>query len=111
MSSDLGGYPTSQITTAADKVVRQLTDRAPEAKVVLVSPMVNGTPSQITLDLSAGLQQVARRNDVAYVDATRWFANGGDLIGPDGVHPTDKGQRLLALRMQQALDKLGLVNG
>ncbi len=62
------------------------------------------------MELSAELERIARENDVAYVDATRWLATGGDVMSPDGLHPTAQGQQQLALRMEQELERLGLVS-
>lgn len=77
---------------------------------MLVSPFSFGEPGPLTLKLSAELERIAQENDIAYVDATRWLATGGDVMALDGIHPTEQGQKQLALRMEQELERLGLVS-
>lgn len=105
---DVRSYAVPRVTRAADRLVRRLAAEAPQAQVVLVSPFSSDSPGPLTRRLSANLRRVAERHDVAYVDATRWLASGPNLVGSDGVHPTAQGQRRLATRMEQALDRLGV---
>ena len=106
---DLGGYPTSRIAADAKQVVSQLADRAPNARIVLVSPFSAGDPGPLTQDLSARLEDVARAAGVPYVDATTWLPYR--LVAADGVHPTAAGQRRIAANMEQALVKAGVAQG
>ena len=107
-AADLRRYSSAQIMAAADRVVSRVVEGAPDAEIVLVSPFSNGEPHQRTLQLAAGLQQIAKSTGVAYVDATRWLEEGHRLFASDGVHPSPRGQRMLARRMERALVRLGV---
>lgn len=107
-AGDLGGYPMPQVVGGASDVVTRVVESFPKSQVVVVSPFSFGEPGPLTLEFSAELERIARENDVEYVDATRWLGTGGDVMSPDGIHPTELGQQQLAQRMEQALVELGL---
>jgi lysophospholipase L1-like esterase len=103
--SDIGG-PAGQAAEAADAVVDQVSRMAPDASVVLLSPFSNGAPGPLTRDMADQLRQVARANDVAFVDVTDVLPRGEDLIGSDGIHPTDAGHRRIAEEVTDDLRSL-----
>lgn len=105
---DVGAYPTARIATAAEDVVSQLVDGAPDAQVVVVSPFSNGDPGPFTLEFSSRLKEIAKQQDVPYVNATTWLPMGQGYFGADIYHPTDEGQRQVADRMEAALSDLGI---
>jgi lysophospholipase L1-like esterase len=108
--SDLGAYPVDRIVTAADNVVARLARQSPDAQLVLVSPFSNGDPGPLTRQLSAQLRQIARLNDAAYVDATRWLTDTNGLFGDENDQPTDLGQGVIADRMEAGLAELGVTD-
>jgi hypothetical protein len=109
--ADLGAYPIGRIVAAADDVVTRLARQSPDAQLVLVSPFSNGEPGPLTERLSEQLRQIAWLNDAAYVDATRWSANGNGLFGAEVDQPTDLGQGVMADRMERALTERGIAEG
>jgi lysophospholipase L1-like esterase len=108
--ADVGTYPVPRIAEEAAGVVERLVEQAPDSEIVLVSPFSNGPPGPLTTRLSDRLSEIARDNDVTYVDATGWLASGEELFAPDGVHPTDLGQQRIAMRMEAALRQRGLAS-
>jgi len=106
---DVGAWPTSQIAIAADDVISRLVEGAPDAQVVVVSPFSNGPPGPLTNEFTTSLVQITERHQLAYVDATEWLTASEGLFAPDGQHPNDRGQRVLAERMEQALVELGIL--
>lgn len=106
---DVGAWPTSQIAIAADDVISRLVEGAPDAEVVVVSPFSNGPPGPLTNEFTTSLVQITERHKLPYVDATEWLTESGGFFAPDGQHPTDRGQRVLAERMEQELVELGIL--
>jgi lysophospholipase L1-like esterase len=72
---------------------------APSARLLVIGPPwpTADPPGEVRQvdDVIAGQAAVA---DAAYVDpiAEHWFVDRPDLIGPDGVHPTDAGHEYMA---------------
>ena len=106
---DVGAWPTSQIAIAADDVISRVVEGAPDAQVVVVSPVSNGPPGPLTNEFTTSLVQITERYRLPYVDATEWLTESGGFFAPDGQHPNDKGQRVLAERMEQELVELGIL--
>ena len=106
---DVGAWPTSRIAIAADDVISRLVEGAPDAQVVVVSPFSNGPPGPLTNEFDTSLVQVTERLRLPYVEATEWLTESGGFFAPDGQHPNDKGQRVLAERMEQELIELGIL--
>jgi lysophospholipase L1-like esterase len=103
--SDIGG-PAGQAAEVAEAVVDELSRMVPEASVVLLSPFSNGTPGPLTRELTDRLRRAARAGDVAFVDVTGVLPRGEDLLGPDGIHPTDAGHRRIAEKVVDDLRSL-----
>ena len=91
------------VARAAEDLVGRLTERLPEAEVVLASPFSNGRPGPVTTGLAERLEQVATEQGATYLDVTGYLPFGYDLIGDDGVHPSDKGHRRIARELEQDL--------
>jgi lysophospholipase L1-like esterase len=74
--------------------------------VVLAPIWSNAWPPARCLDLRDHLRQKARSIGAIFVDPLRegWFAGSHhQLIGPDGLHPTDAGHRYIAQRIMEAI--------
>jgi lysophospholipase L1-like esterase len=76
---------------------------------VVLSPFSNGPPGPLTNEFDTSLVQITERHRLPYVDATEWLTESGGFFAPDGQHPNDKGQRVLAERMEQELVELGIL--
>jgi len=106
---DVRTYDVQQVSDAANRLLDRLTDKAPDAQVVVVSPFSVGPPGPLASELSADLRDVADAHDDEYVDASDWLPAGEGLVAPDGVHLTGKGEKRVATRLEQALKRLGVV--
>jgi lysophospholipase L1-like esterase len=101
------GLPVDDLMAAAQKAIEAVQSRAPSASVIMVGPVwPESNPSTSVVAVNEALRAVALSEGVRYVDAIgeQWLAATPELIGPDGVHPTDGGHRYLA-------DRLGAVIG
>jgi lysophospholipase L1-like esterase len=96
---------------AADAAIRRLRRALPKAVIVIVGPIwQNGSPPQRCLILRDRLRARAAAIGAIFIDplADRWFAgSGGQLVGPDRLHPTDAGHRFMARRVLAALARSG----
>lgn len=108
-AEDVGAYPMSEVSAAAEDVVRRLSAGTGDTEVVLVSPFSRGEPGPLTLQLNEAFRRVAERTETAYVDATRWLVPATGLFTPDGMHPDATGHAVLARRMERELRRQGVV--
>ena len=76
---------------------------APQAQVVVIGPVwVDANVPDFIVANNAAMARAAEQENVTYIDAIAggWFAEGGqDLIGADGIHPTDAGHSYLASKI------------
>jgi lysophospholipase L1-like esterase len=84
--------------------------RAPHAKILAIGPAwSDGEPPADLLAIRDQLRAQADTQALMFVDplGEQWFAHDPELIGADGIHPTDAGHRFLASaiapRIEQAL--------
>ncbi|GLZ51822.1 hypothetical protein Acsp07_14390 [Actinomycetospora sp. NBRC 106378] len=107
-----GLTPLPQVSAAAADLYRQLQQRLPGVRLIVIGPVwSDGTITPSLEALSDAVRAPALAAGATYIDPIRenWFA-GADtasppLIGSDGVHPTDAGHRLIADRVQRALER------
>ena len=72
---------------------------APSAKFLVIGPpWPTADVPESLLQIRDVLNAAARAAGAAFVDpiGDRWFVDRPELIGPDGVHPTDAGHQYLA---------------
>ena len=72
---------------------------APDAKVLVIGPpWPSSTPPPAVLTIRDTLRSQAAAIGATFVDpiAEDWFVGRPDLIGRDGVHPTDAGHSFMA---------------
>lgn len=78
----------------------------PEARLLAVGPASPTwpTPTAYTTSRDA-VRDAAAASGVAFFDPieARWFADAPELIGDDGIHPTDAGHEYLAARLGDVL--------
>jgi lysophospholipase L1-like esterase len=75
---------------------------APDAKFLIIGPpWPTATPPPEVLKIRDSLRAVAAAGPAQFVDpiAEGWFVDRPELIGADGVHPTDAGHRYMAERI------------
>lgn len=80
--------------------------RAPTARLLVIGPPwpTADVPLRI-LQIRDALATVARASGARFVDplVEGWFVGRPELIGADGIHPTDAGHRYLAQRIAGVL--------
>ena len=93
------GYSSDEIGDAALAAMDRAETLAPEAKIIVVGPPSYSTdPDPGLLEISSQLKAATARAGGEFVDpiAEGWISSDfGDLIGPDGDHPTVAGQHYL----------------
>ena len=75
---------------------------APGAKLLVIGPpWPTAAPPQAVLRIRDNLRDQAFAAGAVFVDpiAQGWFVGRPDLIGPDGVHPTDGGHAYMAVKI------------
>jgi acyl-CoA thioesterase-1 len=96
-----------KIRRNAGIVLRVAHSKHPQARLVLVGPLdVDGDYSETT-PVNRALRRIASQKGVPYIDISRWLEGHYDLVGPDGVHPTAEGHRLLGRKLARELAALG----
>ncbi|TQS42431.1 SGNH/GDSL hydrolase family protein [Cryptosporangium phraense] len=76
----------------------------PKAKVVALAPFWPGTdPPEALVDARLVVKEAAAATGVVYVNTQGWVSESG--IGPDGSHPTAAGQKAIAQRLEEALQR------
>ncbi len=91
---DLQKYPI--MVNETFQIARRV---APGAKFLVIGPpWPTADPPLEVLALRDNLRAQAARANAVFIDpiAEGWFVGRPDLIGPDGVHPTDEGHRYMA---------------
>jgi lysophospholipase L1-like esterase len=82
------------------KVIGKVHAVNPAANILIVGPawIRDSTPDAGHVEANRLLAEAARQNDSAFVNpiAERWFAGVDGVVGPDRVHPTDKGHEVIA---------------
>ncbi|GAC1455297.1 MAG: SGNH/GDSL hydrolase family protein [Pseudarthrobacter sp.] len=108
------GYTPNAVHDAAKATLNAARAIAPDARLIVIGPpSYTPEPEPERLDVSQELQAAARDADACFVDPISEFWISGqvdELIGPDGDHPTEAGQRYLLERMQRLIDNQGTTN-
>ena len=100
--------PKWKVRRNAGLVLDFARDKHPGAMLVMVGPLdVDGDYSETT-PMHKAIRKAAVDRGVPYIDIRRWLAGRyDDLVGPDQVHPTAEGHRLLGRKLARALGELG----
>lgn len=89
----------------ATKLFTTLAKGLPDAKVIVTSPVWDASPlPEGFAEITAAIKAAATASGAQYVDIGQPLANHPELIGPDGVHPTNEGHAVLAATVAKALD-------
>lgn len=90
---------TDVLAPAVQKVFAAVKAMAPDTKILVIGPVwPNTTPRSDVLQVRDILKTQAETSGAAFLDpiAEQWFWDRPDLIGKDGVHPTDAGHVYMA---------------
>lgn len=102
-SNDLG-IDNGQLTEQTDSVVTALRAQLPTTTIVGISTVWNDTetPDQMD-DINEQVRQAVERVGGVYLDIGQPLAGHRDWLQADDVHPTAKGQRVLAKAIAGAI--------
>lgn len=111
-------HPAPMAGVAARQLLSRIKRHWPKTKIVLMGPLWGGDPPPDAVAVRDALRESARDLRVPFIDplAERWITgdraagtgNAAQLILPDGTHPTLEGHRYIAIRLAEALRRLGL---
>ncbi|MDL5159132.1 SGNH/GDSL hydrolase family protein [Actinomycetospora termitidis] len=107
-----GLTPLPQVSAAAADLYRQLQERLPGVRLIVIGPVwSDGTITPSLEALSDAVRNPALAAGATYIDPIRenWFATAAGaqppVIASDGVHPSDAGHRLIAEKVLRALER------
>ena len=100
--------PKWKVRRNAGLVLDLARDKHPQAMLVMVGPLdVDGNYAENT-PIHKAIRKAATDRGVPYIDIRRWLAGHyDDMVGPDRVHPTAEGHKLLGRKLARALGDLG----
>ncbi|MGP5219439.1 SGNH/GDSL hydrolase family protein [Arthrobacter rhombi] len=96
----------ASITSSAQEAFSSAKQEAPNADLLVVgTPWVDENPPANILGVNKALSVAAESAGATFVDPVddKWFFGKPDLIGSDGVHPTDAGHKFMAKRMSTVI--------
>lgn len=100
----------SAVADSAGSLMSWLQDEHPDSTVLVIGPpWIDGRVPTNLLLVRDAVRAAALDIGAAFLDplAEGWFAgDAASLIGGDGVHPTDAGQRHLAERITPTVERL-----
>lgn len=107
--NDMGAAP-GETEAAAAQAFASAKARAPHADILVVGPPSNtSTPEPERLEVRDQDKAAALKAGADFVDPIDlgWIMNdAGNLIGPDGDHPSVAGQQYLRARMEALIEPL-----
>ncbi|CDO11389.1 SGNH/GDSL hydrolase family protein [Mycolicibacterium cosmeticum] len=107
--NDSHGTP-GQMAHATCDTLRDAEVAAPAAHLLVIGPpwVRNSPPPAYILRTRDILRTRSEELGATFVDpiADRWFADRPDLIGADGVHPTDAGHEYMAQKIAPVIAQL-----
>lgn len=107
--NDMGTAP-GETEIAATQAFASVKARAPHADILVVGPpSYTNTPEQERLDIRDQDKAAALRSGAEFVDpiSLGWIMDdAGNLIGPDGDHPSAAGQQYLQAKMEALIEPL-----
>ncbi|MFW7413853.1 SGNH/GDSL hydrolase family protein [Demequina sp. SO4-18] len=99
-------YGYDEVREAADEAFVIAQSNAPDATLIVIGPpWTDADPPAEILTVRDAVSDAASEAEATWVDpiAEDWFVGDNDLIGLDGVHPTDAGHAFLAERISEVL--------
>lgn len=104
VSGGRNDYQSADITAAAVSLFEKVRAAAPDARLVVISPIWDSTP--VPGGFVSVTDEVRRAADTAgaeYIDVGQPLGGHPDMIEPDGLHPNDLGHRAIASAVVQHL--------
>lgn len=99
----------AKMLSEATAVITRLQKGLPDAKIVLIAPLwLQQEDPESLPDLIDVSKRVAAATGVVRIDPAGWLRGQPNLLGADGVHPTDEGHKVLADLIDAALIKSGV---
>ncbi|MFW2512316.1 SGNH/GDSL hydrolase family protein [Demequina sp. SO4-13] len=99
-------YGYDAVREGADAAFATALSIAPDATMIVIGPpWVDADPPAEILTVRDAVSDAASAVEATWVDpiAEGWFVDDEQLIGSDGVHPTDAGHAFLAERISEIL--------
>jgi hypothetical protein len=107
--ADVAAEP-NQVAAAAREAYHSVSELAPRAQLIVIGPTWGSNkPSDKILQIRDAVRDAAEAAHAHFVDPIQdnWFTDGEvGLIGSDGVHPTDLGNRRIAQYMYPVFVRL-----
>jgi lysophospholipase L1-like esterase len=100
------------LTAAVQDTMAKVRERAPNAKILVIGPpwtaWADDDPTPAILLVRDTLKAQAEAAGAVFVDpiADQWFVDRPDLIGSDGVNPTDQGHVYMADKIAPVMAQL-----
>lgn len=98
----------AQMARATCDTLRNAEIAAPAARLLVIGPpWVDANPPHYILQARDILRDRATELGAQFVDpiADGWFVDRPDLIGTDGVHPTDAGHEYMAQKIEPVIEQ------
>ncbi|HEY8590082.1 MAG TPA: SGNH/GDSL hydrolase family protein [Naasia sp.] len=103
-------FARADIRAQIDADLQRLSTALPDARFIVVEPFwyTDERPESVGV-IIGWVRDAAERIGADYIrGASRWLEGRPDLMASDGLHPNDDGYALMAARMDEALEELGL---
>jgi lysophospholipase L1-like esterase len=106
-SNDITAPPES-VTASVRETLSDVRARTPKAKLIVVGPVWPGPDAVPDILMIRDIVRAeAKKTNATFVDpiADGWFMADSQLIGKDGVHPTDLGHLYMSERLLPVIKK------
>jgi hypothetical protein len=104
--NDMGADP-EELKAAVASTFDAASSLAPKATLVAIGPLSGGEgPDQVLAEVCSSEASAAQDMGVKFIDpiADHWLSDRADvLLGPDGEHPSARGQKFLRDKMKRIL--------
>ncbi|GAB14349.1 hypothetical protein ARGLB_064_01120 [Arthrobacter globiformis NBRC 12137] len=96
-------------TAAIERFFETLRKTFPRAKIIATNPLWDSRPRPDSIDrMAATIREAAQAAGGTYVDIGQPLASHPELIGPDGIHPTDAGHDVIFVAMLEKMKSAGI---
>lgn len=100
--------PPEELTPRVFETLSEVRRLAPTARILVIGPIwPNPTPTLAVQRNRDVLATQAQEFGATFIDPVgdQWFWDRSDLIGPDGVHPTDDGDGYMAAKIAPVMQE------
>jgi lysophospholipase L1-like esterase len=102
-------FSGERLAPEVHRTLVRVQEMAPRAKILIISAVwPDSRPSKGILNFRDVLAAQAASVGATFIDpvAEQWFWGRPDLIGADGIHPTDNGHAYMAARIAPVMQQL-----